>query len=332
MIDDLYINYGVDTDEVELEKILNAIQEFDPAGIGARSLQECLLLQIRRKPDSPLKKIEQEIIENNMDDFTRKNKERIMQRLGISEEIYAQALAELVKLNPRPGSALGEAIGKNFQQIIPDFIVEKDEEGNVQVSLNNWDVPVLRLSNDYKVLLEEYTKNKENQSRENKVAFSYYKQKVDAAQGFINAVKQRQHTLMVTMEAIVKLQMAFFEEGDEAQLKPMILRDVAEITKLDISTISRVSNSKYVQTDFGIFPLRFFFSTGYKSSESGEQMSAREIRRILQELVDHEDKQQPLTDDQLVDVLKEKGYPIARRTVAKYRKTLNIPVARLRRI
>jgi RNA polymerase sigma-54 factor len=200
------------------------------------------------------------------------------------------------------------------------------------VSLNNWDVPALRLSNDYKVLLEEYTKNKENQSRENKVAFSYYKQKVDAAQGFINAVKQRQHTLMVTMEAIVKLQMAFFEEGDEAQLKPMILRDVAEITKLDISTISRVSNSKYVQTDFGIFPLRFFFSTGYKSSESGEQMSAREIRRILQELVDHEDKQQPLTDDQLVDVLKEKGYPIARRTVAKYRKTLNIPVARLRRI
>ena len=332
MIDDLYINYGVETDEVELEKILNAIQEFDPAGIGARSLQECLLLQIRRKPDSPLKKIEQEIIENNMDDFTRKNKERIMQRLGISEEIYAQALAELVKLNPRPGSALGEAIGKNFQQIIPDFIVEKDEEGHVQVSLNNWDVPVLRLSNDYKVLLEEYTKNKENQSRENKVAFSYYKQKVDAAQGFINAVKQRQHTLMVTMEAIVKLQMTFFEEGDEAQLKPMILKDVAEITKLDISTISRVSNSKYVQTDFGIFPLRFFFSTGYKPSESGEQMSAREIRRILQELVDHEDKQQPLTDDQLVDVLKEKGYPIARRTVAKYRKTLNIPVARLRRI
>ena len=331
MIDDLGINYDIETDEAELESILSVIQEFDPAGIGARSLQECLLLQIKRKPDSPLKNIEQDIIENNMDDFTRKNKERIMQRLGLSEEVYAQAYAELVKLNPRPGSALGEAIGKNLQQIVPDFIVEKDEEGQITVSLNNWDVPVLRLSQDYKMLLEEYTKNKENQSRENKVAFSYYKQKVDAAKGFINAVKQRQHTLMMTMNAIVKLQMPFFEEGDEALLKPMILKDVAEIAKLDISTVSRVSNSKYVQTDYGIFPLRFFFSTGYKSSENGEQLSSREIRRILQELVDQEDKQKPLTDEQIVDILKSKGYPVARRTVAKYRKTLNIPVARLRR-
>lgn len=332
MIDDLAINYGIETNESELGRILSVIQEFDPAGIGARSLQECLLLQIKRKPDSPLKKIEQSIIENYMDDFTRKNKQRIMQRLGLSEEVYTQVIADLVKLNPRPGSALGEVIGKNLQQIVPDFIVEKDEEEHVTVSLNNWDVPSLRLSNDYKVLLEEYSKNKDNQSRENKVAFSYYKQKVDAAQGFINAVKQRQHTLLVTMEAIVKLQMPYFLDGDEALLKPMILKDVAEFAKLDISTVSRVCNSKYVQTDFGIFPLRFFFSTGYKSSESGEQMSSREIRRVLQELVDHEDKQQPLTDDQLVLILRDKGFPIARRTVAKYRRSLNIPVARLRRI
>lgn len=330
LMDELAIYQGIYTTEEELEHIISIIQDFDPAGIGARNLQECLLLQIKRKEDSPVKKIEHDIIEQCCDDFTKKNKEKIIQKLNITEEEYNAAVAELVKLNPRPGSSMGEAMGKNLHHIIPDFIVETEDDGNIILSLNNRNVPELRLSRTFTDMLEEHTKNKANQSKESKDAFMFLKQKVDAAQGFINAVKQRQNTLMSTMQAIIDLQRPFFLEGDETLLRPMILKDVAERAKLDISTVSRVSNSKYVQTNFGIFPLKFFFSDGY-TTDSGEELSVREIKRILKELVDGEDKSKPLTDDELAELLKEKGYPIARRTVAKYRMQLNIPIARLRR-
>ena len=225
---------------------------------------------------------------------------------------------------------MGEAIGKNLQQIIPDFIVETEDDGNVILSLNNQHVPELRLSREFTEMLDEHTRNKANQSKDAKDALMFLKQKVDAAQGFINAVKQRQQTLLSTMQAIIDLQLPFFQEGDEALLRPMILKDVAERAHLDISTISRVSNSKYVQTNFGIYPLKFFFNDGY-TTENGEELSVREIKRILKECISGENKDKPYTDDELADILKEKGYPIARRTVAKYRQQLNIPVARLRR-
>ena len=330
LIDELAIYQGIYTSPEQLEHVLSIIQDFDPAGIGARSLQECLLLQIQRKENSPLKQIELDIIGKCCDEFTKKNKDKIIQKLGITEEQYNAATAELTKLNPRPGSSLGETIGKNLQQIIPDFIVDTEDDGTVTLTLNNRNVPELRLSREFTEMLDEHTRNKANQSKESKDALMFLKQKVDAAQGFINAVKQRQQTLLSTMQAIIDLQLPFFQDGDESRLRPMILKDVAERAKLDISTVSRVGNSKYVQTNFGIYPLKFFFSDGY-TTESGEELSVREIKRILKECVDNENKEKPYTDDELADMLKAKGYPIARRTVAKYRQQLNIPVARLRR-
>lgn len=330
LIDELAIYQGISTNAQQLEHILSVIQDFDPAGIGARDLQECLLLQIRRKEDSPLKQIEYDIINKCCEEFTKKNKEKILQKLNITEEQYNAAVADLVKLNPRPGSSMGEVIGKNFQQIVPDFIVETEEDGSISLSLNNRNVPELRLSREFTEMLDEHTRNKSNQSKESKDALMFLKQKVDAAQGFINAVKQRQQTLLSTMQAIIDLQRPFFLEGDESLLRPMILKDVAERARLDISTVSRVSNSKYVQTNYGVYSLKFFFSDGY-TTETGEELSVREIKRILKECVDNESKEKPYTDDELADILKSKGYPIARRTVAKYRQQLNIPVARLRR-
>ena len=331
LINELILYRGIYIDAKEIERILSIIQDFDPAGIGARSLQECLLLQLKRKPNTPLKKIEVEIIEKCCDDFTRKNKEKIMQRLDISEETYDEAVNELVKLNPRPGSSLGDIVGKNFQQIIPDFLVEAEEDGSINLTLNNGNVPELRLSREFNEMLEEHTTNKENQSKDSRDAFLFLKQKVDAAQGFINAIKQRQQTLVTTMQAIIVLQRPFFLEGDETLLKPMVLKDVAEKAKLDVSTVSRVSNSKYVQTNYGVFPLRFFFSDGY-TTEEGEELSVREIKQLLKECVEHENRECPYNDDELADILREKGYPIARRTIAKYRQQLNIPTARLRRL
>ena len=331
LIDELAIYRGIYTNEKEIDKILSIIQVFDPAGIGARSLQECLLLQLKRKPETPIKKVEVEIIEKYCDDFTRKNKEKIMLRMNLTEEEYDEAIYELAKLNPRPGSSLGDIVGKNFQQIIPDFLVDSDETGNITFTLNNGNVPELHLSREFNELLEEHTTNKENQSKDSRDAFLFLKQKVDAAQNFINAIKQRHQTLLTTMQVIIDLQRPFFLEGDETLLKPMILKDVAEKAKLDVSTVSRVSNSKYVQTNFGIFPLRFFFSDGY-TTEEGEELSVREIKQLLKECTEHENKENPYNDDELADILREKGYPIARRTVAKYRQQLNIPTARLRRI
>lgn len=330
MVDELAIYVGIETSEKELERVLRLIQSFDPVGIGARTLQECLLLQISRKADSPTKKIEKDIIEKCYEEFTRKHWDKIMQRLSLTDEEFHVALTEITKLNPRPGSSLGEAIGKNMQQIVPDFIVETLDDGTIILNLNNRNVPELRMNRNFSEMLEEHTKNKANQTKESKNAMLFLKQKVDAAQGFIEAVKQRQHTLMTTMQTIIDLQRAFFIEGDESLIKPMILKDVADRTGLDISTISRVSNSKYVQTNYGIYSLKYFFGDGF-ITEDGEEMSSREIRRILKEHIDNEDKKKPLTDDELKEILNKQGYPIARRTVAKYRQQLNIPVARLRK-
>lgn len=328
--DELAIYAGVDAKEQELEEVLSIIQDFDPPGLGARSLQECLLIQIKRKEPSSLQQTELNIIEKCYEEFTRKHWDKIIQRLNLSEEEFEAAINEITKLNPRPGSSLGEVIGRNMQQIVPDFIVETLDDGSIVLSLNNKNMPELRMSREYNDMLQEHTYNKANQTKESKEAMLFLKQKMDAAQGFIDAIKQRQNTLQTTMEAIIDLQRPFFQEGDESLLRPMILKDVAERTGLDISTISRVSNSKYVQTNFGIYSLKYFFSDGY-TTEDGEEMSVREIRRILKECIDNENKKKPLTDDELADILKEKGYPIARRTVAKYRQQLNIPVARLRK-
>lgn len=333
--DELAIYVGIEASVEELEEVLKIIQDFDPPGLGARNLKECLLIQIERKKRQggkldKLLNIEERIIEECYDEFTRKHWDKIMQKLELNDEEFQEAITEITHLNPRPGASLGEVIGRNLQQIIPDFIVDTYDDGTINVALNNRNVPELRMSRDFTEMVEEHTKNKANQSKESKEAMMFLKQKMDSAQGFIDAVKQRQNTLMTTMQAIIDLQRPFFLEGDESLLRPMILKDVAERTGLDISTISRVSNSKYVQTNYGIYPLKFFFNDGY-TTEDGEEMSVREIRKILKECIDSEDKKKPYTDDELTDILKNKGYPIARRTVAKYRQQMNIPVARLRK-
>ncbi len=335
--DELAIYAGIETTPQELEEALHVIQSFDPPGLGAQSLQECLLIQIRRKmeqqpkgADLSLLKAEEAIVADCYEEFTRKHWDKIQQKLGIGEDLCEQAIREVCRLNPRPGASMGETIGKNMQQIVPDFLVDTYDDGTISLTLNNRNVPELRMNRDFTEMLEEHTKNRANQSKESREAMMFLKQKIDAAQGFIDAIKQRQNTLLTTMQAIIDLQRPFFQEGDESLLRPMILKDVAERTGLDISTISRVSNSKYVQTNYGIYPLKFFFNDGY-TTESGEEMSVREIRRILKECIDNEDKKKPYTDDELTEILKQKGYPIARRTIAKYRQQMNIPVARLRR-
>lgn len=328
--DELAIYMGIETNVEEIEAVLKVIQTFDPPGVGSRDLQECLLLQIKRNKEySNLKEVEQRIIEDCYEEFTRKHWDKIAQKLDLSEEEVQDAIQEIVKLNPRPGASLGESIGKNMQQIIPDFIIESFD-GEISVSLNNKNVPELRVSQEFSTLVQEHTTNRENQSKESKDALLFLKQKMDSAQNFIDAIRQRQNTLLTTMTAIVELQKPFFIYGDESRLTPMILKDVADRTGLDISTISRVTNSKYAQTNFGIFSLKHFFGDSF-TTEDGEEMSIREVKRILLECVEKEDKKSPYTDEELSTLLKDKGYPIARRTVAKYRQQLNIPVARLRR-
>lgn len=328
--DELAIYVGIEATEEELKEGLRIIQDFDPPGLGARNLQECLLIQIGRKEDTPLRKIEMNIIEQCYEEFTRKHWDKIKMRLGLTDELFEEALADITRLNPRPGSSMGEFIGRNMQQIVPDFIVETLDGGALVVSLNNRNVPELRMNRDFADMLKEQTSGQGKVSKEIRDAAMFLKQKLDAAQNFIDAIKQRQNTLMTTMQAIVDLQHSFFREGDEMLIRPMILKDVAERTGLDISTISRVSSSKYVQTDHGVYALKYFFSDAVVT-EDGEEMSVREIQKVLQDCVDNEDKKRPLTDEELADILKEKGYPIARRTVAKYRQQLNIPIARLRK-
>lgn len=328
--DELAIYHHLDCSLKEISEVLHILQEFDPPGIGARNLQECLLLQIKRKPDSIWKERMEKVIKNYYDAFTKKHWNKIATALSLDEEQTETLRTEIHRLNPKPGAALGETEGRNTQQITPDFIVETTDDGVVTFMLNRGNVPELHISQTFNDLLKSYQENKQGMTRKDKEALLYTKEKVTRAQEYINAVKQRQLTMTKTMKAIIDLQRKFFQEGDETELRPMILKDVAERTGLDISTISRVSNLKYAQTRWGMFPLRFFFSEGYTTAD-GEEMSTRKIKVILKETIDAENKHQPLSDEALTKMMKEKGFPIARRTVAKYREQLGIPVARLRK-
>ena len=328
--DELAIYHNIDASHQEIEHVLKVLQDFDPAGIGARSLQECLLIQISRRDDSKVKTLMQQVISDYFEPFTKKHWDKIQAALSLTD-IQAEALfKELRKLNPRPGASMGEMVGRSIQQITPDFIIDTQDDGTITFTLNNGEVPELKVSQSFVDSMKEYQDNKDHLSRQTKEALLYIKKKVDAAQGFIEAVKVRRHTLTITMQAIISLQRQFFLDGDEASLRPMILKDVAEKTGLDLSTISRVSNSKYAQTRWGTFPLRHFFSDSYVT-ESGEELSTRQIKAALRDIVEAEDRQKPLSDDAIKEALAGKGYPIARRTVAKYREQLGIPIARLRK-
>ena len=328
--DELAVYHNIDASEEELREVQTLLQGFDPAGIGAASLQECLLLQIDRKDSSWLKDQMKRVVVNYFEEFTHKHWDKIQASLSLSDDQAEQVFRELRKLNPRPGASLGETVGRSLQQITPDFIVDTHDDGTVTFTLNNGELPELKVSQSFIDSMDEFQQNREHMSRQSKEALLYIKKKVDSAQGFIEALKVRRHTLTITMRAIIQLQHQFFVDGDEASLRPMILKDVAEKTGLDLSTVSRVSNSKYAQTRWGTFPLRHFFSDSYVT-QNGEELSTRQIKVALREIVDAEDKKQPLSDDDIKAALAERGFPIARRTVAKYREKLGIPIARLRK-
>lgn len=324
--DDLAFYHQTEASADEIEQVLHVIQEFDPAGIGARNLQECLLIQIRRKEKSPLRDLQEKIISTMFDEFTHKRWDKISARLGIDKSQTDTVMAELIKLNPRPGSSLGETVGHSRQHIVPDFILDSSD-GEIHFYLNNGNIPQLHVSREFADLLDNRIRNSSGSQRD---AALYIKSKLDSARGFIQALKQREQTLKRTMQAIIELQKPFFTEGDETLLRPMILKDVAEKTGYDISTVSRVTSGKYVQTDFGTFLLKDFFTDGVKTS-SGESVSVKEIHRILREVTGTEDHSNPLTDEQLAEILAGRGFKVARRTVAKYREQIGIPVARMRK-
>lgn len=328
IINDLAFTQGIETSYEELDRILKLIQRFDPAGIGARDLNECLLLQLLRKDQSdPAIHLATKIIEKDFNAFAKKHYQKILEKFDISEEDLKDAIEEITKLNPKPGGSISGNKVAN-QTIIPDFILTYNE-GKPEVSLTSTNMPELRINRDYKEMLKAYSEGGK-QSKEDKKGVFFVKQKIDSAKWFIDAIKQRQNTLLNTAQAIVDYQNDYFIDGDEMQLNPMILKDIAEIVNLDISTISRVVNSKYIQTPFGTFLLKKLFSESL-STDSGEEVSTIEVKRILQDIIDQEDKRKPLTDEKLALLLKEKKYNIARRTVAKYREQLNIPVGRLRK-
>ncbi|MDG1797933.1 MAG: RNA polymerase factor sigma-54 [Flavobacteriales bacterium] len=326
IVDDLAFSQNIFTSEENLEKILIEVQDLDPAGVGARNLNECLLIQLRKKKKTISIKTAEAILENCFDEFTKKHYAKISKKLDIDNIAIKEAIAEIVKLNPKPGNSLIDT-QISIQQITPDFtLVEND--GNITVELNHRNAPQLKVSSDYLEMIKGFQESDKKERAKDAILF--IKQKVDSAKWFIEAIKQRQNTLLKTMEAIISFQKEFFLSGDEKKLKPMILKDIAAIVEMDISTISRVANSKHVSTPYGIFSLKYFFSESLLT-ESGEEVSTREVKTILNEAIDKEDKTKPLTDEKLAELLKKKGYLIARRTVAKYREQLHIPVARLRK-
>lgn len=327
--DDLVFQAGQDVSENEIEQILHVIHDFEPAGIGARDLQECLLIQLERKEKTPAAQHAIRVISEYFEDFSRKHYDKILRGLSLDENALKKAIHEITSLNPKPGSSWGGSLESAMNLVIPDFIVEANN-GELTLNMNSRGVPEMRINREYAEMFQDYTANKANQTSEMRDAVQFVKQKLDSAQWFIDAIRQRQETLQRTMEVIILLQHDFFLTGDEASLRPMILKDVAERTGYDISTISRVSNSKYVQTNFGIYPLKYFFSESMQT-DSGEEISTREVKKIMKEHIEAEDKRKPLTDEELASILKQKGYIIARRTVAKYREQMNIPVARLRK-
>ncbi len=326
IVNDLAFTANIMTTREELEVALKEVQGLDPAGVGARDLRECLLLQLDRLPHSVETLTARAMIDKHFEAFTKKHYDKVMERLEIDEEALRSGIEVIMHLNPKPGNT-ERSSDKPIQEIIPDFLVNT-VDNQLELQLNSRNAPELRVSKQYREMIAEYQRNKKD--KDSKEALVFIKQKLDSAKWFIDAIKQRQHTLLVTMEAIMMHQRDFFLTGDETKLKPMILKDIAEKVHMDISTVSRVANSKYVQTNFGTYLLKYFFSESLTTAE-GEEVSTREVKKILQDAIEAESKRDPLTDEELTDLLKSKSYNIARRTVAKYREQLNIPVARLRK-
>ena len=326
IVDDLSFRANIESSEEEVLEMLKVIQEFEPAGVGARDLKECLLLQIRLCRKTPEVELATKILKHHFNDFTSKHFQKIMTRLNISQEQMKAAIAKIVKLNPSPGGQIDDSYNDQAQQIVPDFVLEY-QDGQLRLSMPRFSIPELRVNRKYADLLIEAANSSE---REKKEAAAFVKKKLDSAKWFVEAIKQRHNTLSNTMQAIIDYQHDYFIDGDETHLKPMVLKDIAEKTGFDISTISRVVNSKYIETHFGIYSLKYFFSEGLENQE-GEEVSTRELKKALQDCVDSENKMKPLTDDELVVKMTEKGYKVARRTIAKYRDQLGIPKARLRK-
>lgn len=327
IVDDLAFTQGIYTDEKTVEKMLHVIHELEPSGVGARDLQECLLLQLKHKTPTEYIALATDIIENQFDAFTKKHYDKLLQKYSVSNEQLKKAIHEIEKLNPKPG---GSFTGNNkiTENIVPDFAI-RIVDGELELTLNGRNAPSLHVSKDYQEMMQTY-KDSRDKSSAQKDAVQFIKQKLDSAKWFIDAIRQRQETLFVTMNAIMYFQKEFFLEGDETRMKPMILKDIADRVGLDISTVSRVANSKYVETPYGTKLIKEFFSEAMKNDQ-GEDVSTLEIKKILKNTIEEEDKHKPLPDDQLAEILKEKGYPIARRTIAKYREQLDIPVARMRK-
>ncbi len=326
LVDDLAFRAGVEASAEEVEAMLKVIQEFEPSGVGARDLRECLLIQLEDKKRTPSVENAIKVLDTQFDAFKNRHFQKIMTRLHLSEADMKAVLDEIRRLNPSPGGDIDDSYTDQAQQVVPDFRLDY-EHGELILSMPRFSIPELRINRKYEEIMET---GRLSNSKSDKEAASFVKQKIDSAKWFVEALRQRQNTLESTMKAIIDYQREYFMDGDESSLKPMVLKDIAEITGFDISTISRVVNSKWIETHFGIFPLKYFFSEGLENSE-GEEVSTREIKKALKELVDGEDKHNPLTDDELVESLSAKGYKVARRTIAKYRAQLDIPKARFRR-
>lgn len=326
IVDDLAFRAGIDTNADEVLSVLRIIQDFEPTGVGARDLRECLLLQLQTCKQTPEVQDAERILKDFFQEFSNRHFQKIISRTGMSEARLKKAMARIVKLNPSPGGESGDSYEAETQQVVPDFILE-DNDGQLSFSMPRFSVPELRVNKKYADLL---LSSKNSSEREQKEAAAFVRQKLDSAKWFVEALKQRQNTLTRTMDAILQYQYEYFATGDETKLKPMVLKDIAEKTGFDISTISRVVNSKYIETDFGIYPLKYFFSEGMENKD-GESVSTRELKKVLQECVDAEDKRKPLTDEQLVVEMEKHGYKVARRTIAKYRGQLGIPLARWRK-
>lgn len=326
LVDDIAFRENIETDYEEVSYILGIIQQFDPAGVGARNLRECLLLQLCKMKQTPDVVNATAILTDHFQEFTNKHFQKIITRMGISEEDLKAAIARIIKLNPTPGGQIDDSYNDQAQQIVPDFVLDL-VDGELKLSMPRFNIPEIRVKKSYAEMLIEA---KGSSDRKQKEAATFVKQKIDSAKWFVEALKQRQNTLESTMKAILDYQHEYFLNGDESNLKPMVLKDIAEVTGFDISTISRVVNSKYIETHFGVYPLKYFFSEGLEN-QAGEEVSTRELKKSLTECVDNEDKRKPLTDDQLVEEMNKRGYKVARRTIAKYRDQLGIPKARLRK-
>lgn len=326
LVDEMAFRAGIETTDEEVESLLKVIQTFEPAGVGARDLRECLLIQLNTLKDSPVVEDARKIIRDHFSEFTKKDFNRIMAQTGMTPERLKTAMSRILKLNPTPGGQVSDAYSDHTQQVVPDFVLDV-VDGEFVLTMPRFSVPEVKVNHKYADILMEASNSSERSKKE---AATFVKKKLESAKWFVDALRQRHTTLMTTMQAILDYQRDYFRDGDETKIKPMILKDIADKTGYDISTVSRVANSKYIETHFGIFPIKYFFSESIKN-QAGEDVSTRELKKILQEIIDGENKQKPLTDDEIVDMMNDKGYNVARRTIAKYRDQLGIPKSRMRR-